>query len=74
VVLVVLLLANSSCVSNGPCERSAYWESKLEPELAYAIALQEAFEFDENNQPTERELLAHRVMYLEKLCFQTRIQ
>ena len=71
---MALLLGNSSCISSGPCERSAFWEGEMDPELSYAIALQEAFEFDENDQPAERTLLAHRVMYLEKLCYQTRIQ
>ena len=70
-----MVLFATSCVSpSGECERSAYWEGEMDPELAYAISLNDVFLYDENDQPTENVLLGHRIMYLEKYCFQTRVQ
>jgi len=65
----------TSCVSpSGSCERTAFWEGETEPTLEYAIGLNSIFEYDENDQPTKQVLVGHRIMYLEKYCFQTRIQ
>jgi hypothetical protein len=65
----------TSCVSpSGNCERAEFWEGEFEPQLDYAIALNSVFEYDENDRATENELVAHRVHYLEKYCFQTRVK
>ncbi len=69
------MLFVTSCVNpSGKCERTAFWDDKFDPKLEYAIVLNDAFEYDENDQPTKQILLGHRINYLEKYCYQTRIQ
>ena len=70
-----MLLLSTSCVSpRGNCERTAFWVDEFEPKTEYAIALNDAFEFDENGRPTQDEVLYFRLNDLEKYCYQTRIQ
>ena len=60
--------------SSGLCERKAFWEDEWKPQRQYAGVLDSVFEFDENDKPTKQEVFYLRVNYLEKYCYQTRIE